>query len=284
MKSLANGGRMFVVLEDRESIAKAIVDCCEREGVAAVAVGSAEFESWFENFKGAEASAVEAILLGSVPDRTRVPSFVQRRCGVPIIAIQDGKALNETLQLFAAGVNDVVVKPFHVREILARVGAARRRILNVSESVEIEGIKVYFDGQDPEINGVPLALPRRERRILEYLVLSRNLRVTKTQIFNRVYGVCNERIHENVVESHISRLRKRLKQRLGFDPIESQRYLGYRFVCLETAPVTGREAWHPSLTQGHYGPLLGDLTSEEEQADGSLRSDDYQRVRDVCAS
>lgn len=276
---------MFVILEDRESIAGAIVDCFEREGIAAIAVDSAEFESWFENLYEAEASSIEAVLLGSISGRNSVPAFVQRRCNVPVIAIQDSRALAETLQLFTAGVNDVVAKPFHVREILARVGAIRRRMLDVNESIEIDGICIYFDGQDPKINGVPLPLPRRERRILEYLVLSRNLRVTKTQIFNRVYGVFNERIHENVVESHISRLRKRLKQRLGFDPIESQRYLGYRFVCRDAnASVACSDAWLPSLVQGRHGLLNGGSTSEEEKADGSLRSDDYQRVRDVCAS
>ena len=53
-------------------------------------------------------------------------------------------------------------------------------------------------------------------------------RVTKTQIFNSVYGLFSEDIDENVIESHISKLRKRLRHRLGHDPIQSQRYLGYR--------------------------------------------------------
>ena len=42
--------------------------------------------------------------------------------------------------------------------------------------------------------------------------------------------VASEDIDENVVESHVSKLRKRLRHRLGFDPIDSQRYLGYRLI------------------------------------------------------
>ena len=68
-----------------------------------------------------------------------------------------------------------------------------------------------------------LQLPRRERRILEYLVSNRGCRVNKTQIFNSVYGLFSEDIDENVVESHISKLRKRLRHRLGYDPIDSKR-------------------------------------------------------------
>ena len=80
------------------------------------------------------------------------------------------------------------------------------------------------------VSGTPLPLPRRERRILECLVRNRGRRLSKTQIFNAVYGIFDEDVDENVVESHISKLRKKLKHRMGYDPIDSKRYLGY---CLQ---------------------------------------------------
>ena len=207
-----------------------------------------------------ESGSIEAILLGAVENRHPVVGRVRASCKAPIIGILDGRALSDTLQLFTSGVDDVVVKPFHVREILARIGAIRRRTMQSDDSVEISGIRVFFDGQDPLIDGKPLPLPRRERRILEYLVLSRNLRVTKTQIFNRVYGVFNEGIHENVIESHISRLRKRLQQRLGHDPINSQRYLGYRLVSADGRASEGvAEAALTSPTQAENDPLVAIL-------------------------
>jgi two-component system, OmpR family, flagellar system response regulator FtcR len=65
---------------------------------------------------------------------------------------------------------------------------------------------------------------------LEFLLRCRGRRVSKTQIFNAVYGLFDEDVDENVIESHISKLRKKLKHRLGFDPIDSKRFLGY---CIE---------------------------------------------------
>ena len=62
---------------------------------------------------------------------------------------------------------------------------------------------------------------RRERRILEYLADNRGRRVTKTQVFNAIYGIFDEEVEENVVESHISKLRKKLREKLGHDPIDS---------------------------------------------------------------
>ena len=52
-------------------------------------------------------------------------------------------------------------------------------------------------------------------------------RVTKAQIFNSIYGIFDEDVEENVVESHVSKLRKKLRSHLSYDPIDSKRYLGY---------------------------------------------------------
>ena len=154
--------------------------------------------------------------------------MIRERSRAPVIAMNETPSLEQTLGLFAAGVDDVVRKPIHVREILARVSAIRRRLESEEGQVVVGDMRVFFDGRDPEIKGVPLPLPRRERRILEYLVSNRGRRVSKSQIFNAIYGIFDENVEENVVESHISKLRKKLRRHLGVDPINSVRYLGYR--------------------------------------------------------
>jgi DNA-binding response OmpR family regulator len=168
--------------------------------------------------------------LGDCCQRRVLPKKIRGRSGAAVIAMNDNKSLEETLELFAAGVDDVVRKPIHVREILARIKAIRRRAVTEADCAVIGEMRIYSDGRDPEVHGEVLPLPRRERRILEYLVNNKGRRVTKTQIFNSVYGLFGEDIDENVVESHISKLRKRLRHRLGHDPIDSQRYLGYRLI------------------------------------------------------
>ncbi len=58
--------------------------------------------------------------------------------------------------------------------------------------------------------------------------------MTKPQIYSSVYGLFDQEIDENVIESHISKLRKRLRRRLGYDPIDSKRHLGYRLLINST--------------------------------------------------
>lgn len=274
---------MFVVLDDRSTVAGGCVACFEREGIAAVAVESHEFPEWFESVNDSDLAVIEGFLIGSVEHRRQISSRIRSRCRAPLIGLIEARALNETLELFSLGFDDVLAKPFHVREVLARSGAIRRRMKMAEQCVDIAGIRIFFDGRDPLVNGEVLSLPRRERRILECLVLSRNTRVTKTQIFNRVYGIFNDEIHENVIESHISRLRKRLKQRLGHDPIDSQRFLGYRLKEFSgEAQMSSSEETANSLTQGPNASLEQSIISEQESVDGPLRINDYQHLRHGC--
>lgn len=277
------GGNMFVVLDDRSTVAGGYVACFEREGIAATAVDPSEFFEWFELINDSDVAVIEGFLLGTVSARRQISARIRSRCRAPLIGLIEARALSETLELFSLGFDDVLAKPFHVREILARSGAIRRRMQITDECVDVGGIRIFFDGRDPIVNGDVLPLPRRERRILECLVLSRNTRITKTQIFNRVYGIFNDEIHENVIESHISRLRKRLKQKLGYDPIDSQRFLGYRLKDFAIDEVLQTAHAPPtSLTQGPDALMPPSIMRDEENIDGSLRSNDYERLGNVC--
>ncbi|MFA5957154.1 response regulator transcription factor [Hyphomicrobium sp.] len=274
---------MFVVLDDRSTVAAGYVACFDREGVAATAVEPGEFFEWFELINDADVAVIEGFLIGSVMNKRQISARIRSRCRAPLIGLIEARALSETLDLFSLGFDDVLAKPFHVREVLARSGAIRRRMQIVDECVDIAGVRIFFDGRDPIVSGEVLPLPRRERRILECLVLSRNTRITKTQIFNRVYGIFNDEIHENVIESHISRLRKRLKQRLGYDPIDSQRFLGYRLKDFAGEDATRHAAeLATSLTQGPDASISSNIIRDEENIDGALRSNDYQRIGHVC--
>ena len=232
---------MLILIDDREIVAVGYAGGFKSEGVCSTGFCPTDFRGWIETVADHDLQAVEAFLIGNCRDRSDYPGWIRERSGAPIIAINETQSLEQTLDLFAAGFDDVVRKPIHVRELLARIDAIRRRVAAGAAKkadVTVGEIRVFFDGRDPEIRGEAFLLPRRERRILEYLVKNRGRRVSKTQIFNAIYGIFDENIEENVVESHVSKLRKKLRAKLGYDPIESKRFLGY---CLEdpcgTAPA-----------------------------------------------
>jgi two-component system, OmpR family, flagellar system response regulator FtcR len=224
---------MLVMVDERQLVIAGYKDGFIAEGVSVAGFTPGDFLAWIDSAPLHEIAAIEAFLLGDSHLRIACAKAIALRSRAPVIAINDAHALESTLALFAEGVDDVVRKPIHVRELLARLGAIRRRSdaeAVVARRPASAGVNVFFDGRDPEIDGVALNLPRRERRILEFLIANRGKRVTKTQIFNAIYGIFDENVEENVVESHVSKLRKKLRQRLGFDPIDSKRFLGY---CIE---------------------------------------------------
>ncbi|ADZ72267.1 response regulator transcription factor [Polymorphum gilvum] len=219
---------MFVIVDDREIVTSGYTSGFEREGFACMALLPSELAEWINAASEDDLASVEAVLLGDCEERPGFPPIIRTRCGqTPIIALEEKPCLEQTLDLFACGVDDVLRKPVHVREILARVGAIRRRTMAEADNLDVGRIRVFFDGRDPIVGGEVFELPRRERRILEYMARNHGRRVTKTQIYNAVYGLMNEEVDECVVESHVSKLRKKLKMRLGYDPIESKRYIGY---------------------------------------------------------
>jgi DNA-binding response OmpR family regulator len=221
---------MIVIVDERELVTEGYNSLFDREGVACAGFAPGEFGEWVSSAAEIDLKSVRAFLLGDCREGSISPRQIRDRTGAPIIALSEQNSLENTLRLFESGVDDVIRKPVHIREILARITAIRRRAQEDVSFTEIGAMRIFMDGRDPEIDGQPLALPRRERRILEYLASNRGRRVTKTQVFNAIYGIFDEDVEENVVESHISKLRKKLREKLGTDPIDSKRFLGYRLV------------------------------------------------------
>ena len=224
------GVTMLLIVDEREIVREAYRTSFLDSGVSVACFGPSEMFEWFATSADSDMQSVEAIVVGAVPHREALLRAIRSRCIAPIVMLIETPSLEHTLSLFAAGADDVVRKPVHARELLARIATIKRRIGAFAVPVESRsGLVVFFDGRDPEIDGIPFTLPRRERRILEFLVSHAGKRVTKTQIFNAIYGLFDEEVDECVVESHISKLRKKLRARLGYDPVDAKRYLGYQF-------------------------------------------------------
>jgi DNA-binding response OmpR family regulator len=229
---------MIIIVEERPEVSSAYRNTIGREGYSVAAFNAQEFLDWFHSTSEIDLSAVEGIVLGDCGAADVLARDIRFKGNVPAIALSESHILETTLKLFAAGVDDVVRKPVHAKEIIARLGVIRRRQAAASTLLwSADGLEIHGDGRDPTVHGKAFVLPRREKRILEYLAASKNRRVTRSQIFATIYGLHDEDVEECVVESHISKLRKKLKAALGYDPIDTQRFLGYQLV-----PASARKA------------------------------------------
>ena len=223
---------MIIVVDERTLVQDAYTAQFRREGYATAGFGAGEFAEWIALATGAEIEALSACLVADADFERLPPACLKRlgeNAGAPTLFLAERATLDRTLGWFERGAADVVRKPVHFRELLARIAVHRRRT-GTAEPTHDARLRIFGDGRDPLVDGRPLPLPRRERRILEHLASIDGRRATKAQLYDAVYGLFGEAAEEAVIESHVSKLRKKLRAALGHDPIDSKRYLGY---CLQ---------------------------------------------------
>ncbi|MFZ2102398.1 MAG: response regulator transcription factor [Oricola sp.] len=246
---------MIVIVDDRDLVRQGFAGMFQRIGYPVFGVSGKELPGWVDSICANEMESIDAFLVGQTESEICLVNKIRGTTKLPVISVLEQNSLPDILQQFEAGADDVVRKPVHVREILARVAAIRRR-RDISRTVfELGRLRVYTDGRDPEIDGAGFALPRRERRILEYLASNGDRRATRTQIYNAVYGLFEQDVEECVIESHISKLRKKLRKVLGYEVIDSKRFLGYRLEAKfdDSTTVSGDET---KVASGSFGQDL----------------------------
>ena len=150
---------------------------------------------------------------------------------VLILTAQEGKAT--IVDLLNFGADDYLAKPFNLGELIARVKALIRRSKgNSSPQMRIGELEIDTVRQTVTRESEVIDLSPTEYRILEYLAHRPRAIVSKKELLEHLYDYDWEH-HSNVIEVHISNLRRKLT-RPGIEPvIETLRYRGYR-IRIET--------------------------------------------------
>lgn len=171
---------MYILVDERISVATEYVAGFGEQGVSALGLRAEQFQAWLGATGSDDMAAVQGFVLGEYEERPRFTATIRSLTQAPIIVLNETRSLEQTLDLFTAGIDDVVRRPVHVREILARAAAIRRRA-NRSKGQPAPAqdkagrLTIYSDGRDPEIDGQSLMLPRRERHN-RHTMLQRALR------------------------------------------------------------------------------------------------------------
>jgi Response regulators consisting of a CheY-like receiver domain and a winged-helix DNA-binding domain len=137
--------------------------------------------------------------------------------------------LDDKLKGFSEGANDYIPKPFHVDELVARVSAQLRTEKAVKDSLEMGNIVLDF--KTPAIcnsaTGESIKINNKEFQLLEYFMMNPNQVLSKEMIFDRVWGMDNNSLSNNM-EAYISFVRKKLKALDSDVTIKAIRNMGYK--------------------------------------------------------
>jgi two-component system response regulator PhoP len=147
---------------------------------------------------------------------------------VLVLTAKEGK--DSIVQLLNAGADDYLAKPFDLGELIARAKALIRRGKGAAHpTLSALGLTVNTLEQSVCRNGVSVELSPTEYRILEYLIHRPRAIVSKRELLEHLYDF-NWEHHSNVIEAHVSNLRKKLDAAVpDAEPvIETMRGRGYR--------------------------------------------------------
>jgi len=149
----------------------------------------------------------------------------ERQDDVPVLVLTATESLDQKVLCLEIGADDYLVKPVEVREVVARIKVlVRRQMPGKSNDVTCGDLHYDLRTRTFTLAGQELALPPRERSLLETLVLKAGSTVPKRVLMDSIFGL-DEEASPDAVELYVHRLRKKLEP--GQATIITLRGVGY---------------------------------------------------------
>jgi two-component system response regulator RegX3 len=225
---------LILVVDDEQSYRDALAVALQREGflVETAADGN-------EAIARFEATRPALVLLDVMLPKISgidVCRELRARSRVPIIMVTAKNAEIDAVVGLEVGADDYVTKPFRLRELIARVRAAMRRIPAIAEDeaggdevVEVGDVRLDAGRHEVFVRGESVPLPLKEFELLELLMSNAGRVLTRDVLIDRVWGP-NYFGDTKTLDVHV----KRLRSKIELDPSKPSRLVtvrgvGYRY-------------------------------------------------------
>ena len=230
----------ILVVEDDAAIRRGILDALAFQGFGTLEAGDGD-----SGLERALHGEYDLLLLDLVlPGRDGLDILREvRRCRptAPVVILTARGAEDDRVRGLRLGADDYVVKPFSVRELLARIEAVLRR----SPERPADLKEVRFPGgvasharREVRLGDRSLReLSEMEAELLRYLAANADRAVSREELLSRVWRMNPRGIETRTVDMHIARLREKLGDD-GGDPrvVKTVRGKGYLFFAGEGGP------------------------------------------------
>ena len=134
------------------------------------------------------------------------------RIDTPILILSGADDTENKIKGFGFGADDYLTKPFHRKELVARIHAIIRRSKGHAQSVINTGkFSVNLDAKTVDVDGKTVHLTGKEYQMLELLSLRKGTTLTKEMFLNHLYGGMDEP-ELKIIDVFICKLRKKLSQ------------------------------------------------------------------------
>jgi DNA-binding response OmpR family regulator len=155
----------------------------------------------------------------------------EHRVETPILVLTGRDGVDDRVAGLEAGADDYLVKPFALREVVARLRAlTRRHMPNRKAQLRAGNILLDTAAHTLTVDTQSVELTTKEFAILEYFLLNQGRLLTRGQILEHAWDYDFDG-GRNLIEVYIGRLRKKLLEAGAGDPFVTVRGSGYRFAA-----------------------------------------------------
>lgn len=222
----------LLVVEDEKDLNKILVKALEKEGY--------NVESCYDGMTALDYllladydGVILDVMLPKMNGFEVLKSARQKGADTPVLFLSARDGTEEIVQGLNLGADDYMVKPFEMKELLARIRVMTRRKPEIQENIYRCGdLTVNYNTHEVTRSGLPISLSPKEFSVLLYLVRNKNIIVTREQIESNIWSI-QKTGNSNLVDVYIRYLRRKIDDDFEKKMIYTIRGTGYMLKCDE---------------------------------------------------
>jgi two-component system OmpR family response regulator len=215
----------ILLVEDEIELATEIKVELERHGYLVRSVSMAEVVD-ITRMNGAAMLILDRLLYG-VDSLSILEDMRKRGIKIPVLVISALSSVEEIAQGLTAGADNYLAKPFYMVELVARVEALLRRLGDIrATKLSVDDLEMDLIEQAAFRGGKKIDLLPRELKLLEYFLRHAGQIVTREMLLKDIWQY-DFGIETNVVDAHISNLRRKIDDHGLPSRIANVRGIGY---------------------------------------------------------
>jgi two-component system OmpR family response regulator len=211
----------LLIVEDEEDLRRGLEQALREEGYAVDGASEGTDALYKAETWDYDAIVLDVMLPGM--DGWEILNRLRRKKKTPVLLLTARDAVRDRVHGLDLGADDYLVKPFDLKELLARVRALIRRGAGAPNPTLAFGpVSINTAARTVQVGGWEISLTAREYALIEYLASRRGKVVSRTELYDHLFAEEDES-YSNLLDVHVCNLRRKL----GKDLIQTRRGHGY---------------------------------------------------------
>ncbi len=220
----------ILIVEDENNLAEVIKNELKKEKYSVDICNDGE-EGLYSALSGIYNLIILDVMLPNMNGYEILKNIRNENIDTKVIMLTAKSELEDKLSGLNLGADDYITKPFHMKELIARVNVQLRRDENkkINDELEFGDLKLNIKSSTLTCinNNESIEIGLKELQILEFLMKNTGIIVSKDQLYDKIWGLDSE-IESNNLEVYFTFIRRKLKLIDSKVNIKVSRGLGYK--------------------------------------------------------